>query len=54
LAQLNLDFLRVERKDNAIVRSIGSVEAQLQEAKLKNGKLNEFVTIFIILFPQRI
>ncbi|RIA92550.1 hypothetical protein C1645_820571 [Glomus cerebriforme] len=43
LAQLNLDILRVERKNNAIDRSIKSMEIQIQEAKSKNEKLNKLL-----------
>ena len=49
LAQLNLNDLRIERKNNAIVRSTETIETQIQEAKLRNEKLKKFV-IFLIYF----
>ncbi|CAG8627820.1 7075_t:CDS:2, partial [Funneliformis caledonium] len=44
LAQLNLDTLRVERKNNVIVRSTDSMETQIQAAKLRNEKLNTLLS----------
>ncbi|CAI2185808.1 3043_t:CDS:2 [Funneliformis geosporum] len=44
LAQLNLNTLRVERKNNVILRSTESMETQIQTAKLRNEKLNTLLS----------
>ncbi|GBC03606.1 hypothetical protein RclHR1_05200017 [Rhizophagus clarus] len=43
LAQLNLDILRVERNNNAIVGIIESMETRIQKAKSENEKLDKLL-----------
>ncbi|EXX58706.1 uncharacterized protein OCT59_017508 [Rhizophagus irregularis] len=43
LAQLNLDILRAERNNNAIVGIIESMETRIQKAKSKNEKLDKLL-----------